>query len=396
MLRRFLPVASVLAILVVLATLPNALAKPNRKALAPTGVTLSASASVVVFGDEVQLTATTDPPTAGETVEIRDASDTVLTSGVTGAQGSIHVSIEPDANVTLHARWQGLDSAPVTVDVRARVTSHLAAVRLFDTVRARGHVHPLRVGDPVTVTLLHSGHKLATRTVSIKAGGKFTASFHVTLAGVYRARARFSATDLAKSTATSTARKTPLPSLGTGDHGVFVRLLEQRLHDLAYHLVRRDSRFDFRTADAVMAFRKVQGLPRNGAVTASTWRTLASPKRLHPRGSKHDFHIEVNQSKQVLFTVEDGEVEDIIHVSTGKPSTPTHDGNFHVVRKIAGFSPNHLYYPSYFDGNRAIHGWPEVPTYAASHGCVRVPYWTAKWIYGLATFGTKVIVYHSH
>jgi peptidoglycan hydrolase-like protein with peptidoglycan-binding domain len=395
--RRFLPPAAILAVLVVLATVPNASAKSkDGAALAPMGVSLSASASVVDFGDAVKLTATTDPPTAGESVEIRDASDAVVASRVTGAQGSIHVSLEPDANVTLHARWQGLDSAPLTVEVRARVTAHLAPVRLFDTVRATGHVHPLRVGDPVTVTLLHAGRKLATRVVTIKAGGKFTASFQVTLAGVYRARARFTAADLAKGTGTSAGRKTPLPSLGLGDHGVFVRLLEQRLRDLAYHLVGLDAHFDFRTADAVMAFRKVQGLPRNSSVTASTWLSLASPRRLHPRGNKHDFHIEVNQSKQVLYTVQDGEVEAIIHVSTGKPSTPTNDGVFHVLRKIAGFSPHQLYYPSFFDGNRAIHGWTEVPTYAASHGCVRVPYWTAKWIYGLATIGTTVKVYHSH
>jgi len=106
------------------------------------------------------------------------------------------------------------------------------------------------------------------------------------------------------------------------------------------------------------------------------------------------FHIEVDQSRQVLATVRGGNVTAIIHVPTGKPSTPTIDGTFRVDRKIAGYSPNRLYYPSYFDGNRAIHGWPDVPTYAASHGCVRIPYWTAKWMFRLAKLGTKVIVHH--
>jgi L,D-transpeptidase-like protein/putative peptidoglycan binding protein len=395
MLRRSLPAASALAILLVLATIPHALGKPKANALAPVGVSLSASASTIDIGDTVKLTAITDPPTAGETVEIRDASDAVVASAVTGNQGAIHVTYEPDTNVTLHARWQGLDSTPVSVDVRARVTAHLAPVRLFDTVLATGRVHPLRVGEPVTVELRRGGKKLATRTVTIKASGTFRASFTVTLPGTYRARATFAADDLATGTDSSPPRRTPLPSLEQGDHGVFVRLLEERLKDLHYHLVKLNAQFDFRTSDAVMAFRKVQGLPRNGRVTSSTWGRLAKPKKLHPRGSAHDFHIEVNQTKQVLFTVQDGEVDAIIHVSTGKPSTPTHDGHFKVVRKIAGFSPHLLYYPSFFDGNRAIHGWPDVPTYPASHGCVRVPYWTAKWIYGLATIGTKVIVYHA-
>ncbi|HEX9123799.1 MAG TPA: L,D-transpeptidase, partial [Actinomycetota bacterium] len=80
-------------------------------------------------------------------------------------------------------------------------------------------------------------------------------------------------------------------------------------------------------------------------------------------------------------------------VSTGANGA-THDGAFRVYRKLAGFSPNRLYYPSYFDGLRAVHGWTEVPAYPASHGCVRVPYWNAQWIFGLATLGTPVIVYH--
>jgi hypothetical protein len=70
------------------------------------------------------------------------------------------------------------------------------------------------------------------------------------------------------------------------------------------------------------------------------------------------------------------------------PSGLTRDGAFRVSAKTAGFSPNRLYYPSYFDQYRALHGWTEVPTYAASHGCVRIPYWNAQWVYGLADHGT--------
>jgi lipoprotein-anchoring transpeptidase ErfK/SrfK len=65
-----------------------------------------------------------------------------------------------------------------------------------------------------------------------------------------------------------------------------------------------------------------------------------------------------------------------------------------VFRKLAGHSENRLYYPSYFDGLRALHGWTEVPTYAASHGCVRIPYWNAIWTYRQAEYGTPVVVYH--
>jgi lipoprotein-anchoring transpeptidase ErfK/SrfK len=126
----------------------------------------------------------------------------------------------------------------------------------------------------------------------------------------------------------------------------------------------------------------------------ATWRRLADPRPARARHDWKGFHFEVDQTLQVLLTVEDGEVTNVLHVSTGAGGA-THDGTYRVYRKLAGFSPNHLYYPSYFDGLRALHGWTEVPTYAASHGCVRIPYWNAQWVYGLATYGTRVVIYHS-
>jgi hypothetical protein len=105
------------------------------------------------------------------------------------------------------------------------------------------------------------------------------------------------------------------------------------------------------------------------------------------------YHIEVDQTKQVLYRVKRGRVVSILHVSTGAGGG-THDGLFTFHRRVDGYSPNRLYYPVYFDGLRAIHGWPEVPTYPASHGCVRVPMWVAKWIAARVDIGHKILIYH--
>jgi N-acetylmuramoyl-L-alanine amidase len=246
----------------------------------------------------------------------------------------------------------------------------------------------------VVVTLMRDGRPVADRSVGVGAAGGFRSTFTIEQPGTYRVRAAFADPDLLRGTAIDGPRSTPLPSLRIGSSGIYVRLLEQRLVDLQYRLVDIDRRYDFRTADAVLAFRKVQRMLRVSTVDAGIWRALAHPLRPPPRSSTSGFHIEVDQSRQVLYTVQDGSVTNIMHVSTGKASTPTRDGSFSVTSKLAGYSDHLLYYPSFFDGSRAIHGWPEVPTYPASHGCVRVPYWNAKWIYGLAAIGTRVIVYH--
>jgi lipoprotein-anchoring transpeptidase ErfK/SrfK len=95
----------------------------------------------------------------------------------------------------------------------------------------------------------------------------------------------------------------------------------------------------------------------------------------------------------VIFVVKNGKVRNILHTSTGAGGA-TRDGTFTFYRQVYGYSPNRLYYPSYFDGLRAIHGWPEVPTYAASHGCARVPMWSATWIQKKAAIGERIYVYH--
>jgi len=359
-----------------------------------TGLTLSASSKNVPFHGIVTFVATVDPPVAGQDVGILDASGLLLASGVTGSDGSFSADVHPSANIVVHASSLGVDSPSVPVGVRPLVTLASGAVRAFDDVTVRGTFKPVRQGLQVTVELQHRGDVVATKRVAMDANGRFKATFVVPQPGSYRARAALDAPDLLPGRAATAPSVTPLPDLVSGAHGLFVSLLEHRLVQLRYHLVGIDDVFDYRTADAVMAFRKVQGMARIGSVDSATWRALGDPKSFVPRDRSDGFHIEVDQTRQVLVTVRDGQPENIIHVSTGKPSTPTRDGSFHVYSKLAGFSPKRLYYPSFFDGERAIHGWTDVPTYAASHGCVRIPYWVTLWMFDQDPIGTPVLIYH--
>lgn len=359
-----------------------------------TTVTLEASAATIVYGDPVTLSGAISPAAGGETVEIRDDADAVLETVTTDADGTFSVKLALDRTTRMRAVWGDVVSDPVTVKVRAIVTARMGAVRLFDTVLVRGTVAPAVTGGTVDVTLLRSGKRVETKQARIGSAGGFSVRFRVMHPGTYRSRAVFADADHLRGVATTGSDTTPLPRLRSGSRGVFVRLLEARLRELHYRIVGIDQTFDHRTGDAVVAFRKVQGMAREFTVTEGVWRRLAGPRIPRPRLDMRRFHIEVDQTRQVLYTVVNRKVTNVIHVSTGAGGA-TRDGRFRVYRKVAGYSPNRLYYPSYFDGLRAIHGWTEVPTYPASHGCVRVPYWHAKWIYRLADIGTRVAVYHS-
>jgi peptidoglycan hydrolase-like protein with peptidoglycan-binding domain len=384
--QRLIAVLASLGLLVALAT--------PATARGTAGLTLTASSKNVAFHGVVTLIATVSPAVAGQEMRIVDASGQVLASGVTGSDGTFSADIHPAANIVAHASSLGVDSDPVSVGVRPLVTLASGAVRLFDDVTVRGTFKPVRQGLRVAVELQHRGDVVATKRVAMDANGRFRATFTVAEAGSFRARATLDAPDLLPGRAATVPSLTPLPDLSSGAHGIFVSLLERRLVQLHYRLVGVDDAFDYRTADAVMAFRKVQGMARVQTVDAATWRALGAPKAFVPRDRSDGYHIEVDQTRQVLVTVRDGQPENIIHVSTGKPSTPTRDGSFQVYSKLAGFSPKRLYYPSFFDGERAIHGWTDVPTYAASHGCVRIPYWVTLWMFDQDPIGTPVLIYH--
>jgi lipoprotein-anchoring transpeptidase ErfK/SrfK len=99
----------------------------------------------------------------------------------------------------------------------------------------------------------------------------------------------------------------------------------------------------------------------------------------------------VDKSRQVVMEIRGGRVERVIHASTGATgNTPV--GTWHVYSEVAGWSWV-LWQPMYFLRGFAIHGYPEVPPWPASHGCVRVPMWLATGLRERWGYGSIVRVY---
>jgi hypothetical protein len=353
---------------------------------------LRASQSRVRFGAAIILRGRLRPAVEGRRVAIV-ARGRVRARTRTDAGGRYELRLRPRRRVRLRARAGEVTSAPVTVRVRPRLRVRLLGVGLFHRARVGGTIRPGHPGARVTVRLYRNGNVVRRRRAVVR-GRRFATRFRIRRPGSYRARVRFDDSDHLAAARATTRRRTRMPRLSRGASGPFVRRLERRLRALDYRITRVNRRYDVRTADAVMAFNKVQGRPRAGDVSEATWRALASPRRPRPRARSKRFHIEIDQTRQVLYTVRRGRITNILHTSTGGGGAITRDGVWRVHRKIAGYSPGRLYYPSYFDGLRAIHGWPQVPTNAASHGCARVPMWAAKWIYRKADLGTVVRIYH--
>jgi hypothetical protein len=151
------------------------------------------------------------------------------------------------------------------------------------------------------------------------------------------------------------------------------------------------------TQTAVIAFQKWAGLDRDGEIGPKTLAALRSATHPVPitRGETGK-RAEVLLDRQVALAIDNNKVVRVIPVSTGKPSTPTPPGTFTVQGKIAKWwsTPfrEWLLWALPFNGGVAFHEFPEVPPYAASHGCVRQMVTTAKWLYDWASVGMPVKV----
>jgi peptidoglycan hydrolase-like protein with peptidoglycan-binding domain len=196
--------------------------------------------------------------------------------------------------------------------------------------------------------------------------------------------------------------------MGPGAFGAAVTDVQNRLVALGFWLPGVNGVFDGDMQQAIWAFQKANGLPRSGVVdppTQAAFRTASRPQARPETGSM----IQIDKARQILMVVQNGFVQYTFNTSTGSDhpytldgvgySAHTPEGIFSVIRQVDG--PDHgplgvLFRPKYFTWSGiAVHGYPDVPPFPASHGCTRVSNAAINfiWAANILPIGMTVWVY---
>jgi hypothetical protein len=278
-----------------------------------------------------------------------------------------------------------------------KVNGRSSTILAGDRFRIRGAVKPYVAGQSVVVRFYRGDKKIATKKVAVipsGGAGMFVLGYragkagHITVRASHRATAEL-ATLVAKGRGVDVLPLRAVP----GSKGLAVRVLQTRLKALGY-VIGQKGLYDARTARAVLAFRKVTGMARTQLASEDVFRKLAKGAgHFKVRFPKQGEHVEADLSLQVMALIRGSKVERIYPISSGKPSTPTVLGTFKVYSKTPGTNAKGMVFTSYFHGGYGIHGYHDVPIFAASHGCLRTPVPDAVSIFQWISYGDTVDVY---
>ncbi|HWH20583.1 MAG TPA: L,D-transpeptidase [Solirubrobacterales bacterium] len=288
----------------------------------------------------------------------------------------------PNATVTVEAT--GLSGGKATI---------------LDTVPVEGTVTPFVPGQFVEVTFYLNGQKVTSHhRVAVQQGpnenGTFESDVVVKDAGKYAVSAKHVAT--ATLGGDSTVRKSwtvDFPKLNSGECNEVVGAFKSHLATMGYVSGNGDC-FTARLGREVLAYRKVNDMDRTKKAGAGLVKAVFAGKGgYHVKYPDAGEHAEVPLDKQVLVLVKNGKPFAIYPVSTGKPSTPTITGHYEFYRQEPGVNSEGMVDSFYWHNGYAVHGYAEVPNYAASHGCVRTFIADQPRIYESFHFGESIYVW---
>jgi hypothetical protein len=181
--------------------------------------------------------------------------------------------------------------------------------------------------------------------------------------------------------------------VGFGSHAALVALIQQRLAALHFYIPQTGV-YDQGTGLALDAYHR---LLHRGTYKTVDGRTISyllnGWGQFKVRYRRHGKHAEGKLSVQLLALIDGSKVEMIFPISSGKPSTPTVLGNFHIYARVPGLQADGMYFSDYFIRGYAIHGYNPAPDYPASHGCIRLPMVDALTVWHWLNFGDAVDVY---
>jgi hypothetical protein len=342
--------------------------------------------AVVTFAQHLRFTGKLVPGVRGMRISLYDAGGRRAARGRTRRGGAFNIGVPVKLPGSYEARFGGAVSNAVAVRVRPAISarfigSGVVGRPLHVALKVRpAAAGPVRVDIRRHGRLVRSGQYGSGSRIRLPSGR--AADFRITLSTPAAEGYAASRLELRKFVVH--------PRLAVGSSGPSVLALNQELHRLHIALAAVDSSFGLDTRDAVVAFQKLHGLARTGSIDARLWQVLlaAQPPRARYPGN----HIEVSKPLQVLFVVRNGRVILVTHVSTGATgNTPV--GRWYVYSKVPGWLPDGMFDSSFFLRGFAIHGYPSVPFYPGSHGCVRVPVWLAPRIYQYDPPGSTIYIY---
>ena len=293
-----------------------------------------------------------------------------------------------------------MPQAPEQATVKITNVGHLRKGRapIYSTVPVLGTVEPFAAHQKVEVTFYLDGRKLLARRVKVRKGqgdsGVFKAEVLVRKDGKYAASAHLPASgSLLGDRTVRKSWKVSFPALGPGECGRVVKGFKQAMAKLGY-VSGGGSCFSDRLGREVLAYRKVNGMSRNQHAGAGVVKRVFGGRGgyrvRHPDAGEH---AEVPLDKQVLVLAKGSRPFAIYPVSTGKPSTPTVTGQYSFYRREPGYNSEGMYYSFYWHNGYAVHGYAEVPDYAASHGCVRTFIADQPRIYEQLKYGEPIFVF---
>lgn len=203
----------------------------------------------------------------------------------------------------------------------------------------------------------------------------------------------------------------PLVALDTGASGASVIRLQYALKQQGFYRGPIDGEYGRTTQTAVISFQKYLGLSRTGEFGALDWIRLSLlPDPEVPRRWDEPDRVEVDLTKQIIYIIRDHDVVGVLPTSTGsgepyfsphqqrivRAGTP--EGDFELSWHQVGWNCDPVttwcvYSYWGFTPFYGIHGYNSVPTYPASHGCVRVHTWDSDWLEDQLFVGMPVHVW---
>jgi peptidoglycan hydrolase-like protein with peptidoglycan-binding domain len=257
-----------------------------------------------------------------------------------------------------------------------------------------GRVAPAVPGEILTLYAIRGDEATKRIRRRVRSQGRFEFRFKVGKPGVVRlvVKHRRSAAQQAFRTERRLIQVVDWQA-GFGERGLKVLLLQRALLKEGF-ATPVTGYYDGGTARAVLAFRKTNGMGRGeyalNAVFAMLLRGEGSYRLRYPKAGKH---VEFDWSRQVLVLARGGRPYRTYHTSSGAPATPTVFGSYRFYLQTPGTNSKGMVHSSYFIGGYAIHGYPSVPNYPASHGCLRVPIPNALSIFNWIDIGDPIFTY---